>query len=145
MGLWTNYLSNMQNPWLIRWKSVACKPSSRRLQHVWVTEQIPAFRQKFQSMKLTNMADDVRKSSKHMLYKVWHVVHNMTLMHAIMTSSVVSNCPCLWFQQSKIHKVLREVFSAATQYPPPRGVGHSPQSRAMYGVDIMLKWQIQNG
>lgn len=46
---------------------------------------------------------------------------------------------------TKIQDVVREMFLAATQAPPPRGIGHSPQSRAIYGVDIMLKWTIRNG
>jgi len=32
------------------------------------------------------------------------------------------------------------MFTAATARPPPKGFGHSPQSRAIYGVDVMLQW-----
>jgi len=40
----------------------------------------------------------------------------------------------------KIHAVIRELFTAAVIRPPPAGIGHSPQSRAIYGVDVMLEW-----
>jgi hypothetical protein len=36
--------------------------------------------------------------------------------------------------------MIREVFEAATSERPPKGIGQSPQSRAVYGVDVMLKW-----
>jgi tubulin--tyrosine ligase-like protein 12 len=36
--------------------------------------------------------------------------------------------------------MLRELFEAAVSEPPPCGIGHSPQSRAMYAVDLLLKW-----
>lgn len=37
-------------------------------------------------------------------------------------------------------QVLRQVFELACAEPPPAGVAHSPQSRAMYAVDLMLEW-----
>ena len=40
----------------------------------------------------------------------------------------------------KICKVIKELFTAATSLPPPQGIPHSPQSRAIYGLDFMLKW-----
>ncbi|GFO03607.1 tubulin--tyrosine ligase-like protein 12, partial [Plakobranchus ocellatus] len=36
--------------------------------------------------------------------------------------------------------MLRELFQAATSLPSPKGIHHSPQSRAMYAVDLMLTW-----
>ena len=36
--------------------------------------------------------------------------------------------------------MLRECFESATCLPPPLGLGRSPQSRAIYAVDFMLKW-----
>ena len=42
--------------------------------------------------------------------------------------------------QNDIYEVIRQVFTAATLQPPPKGIGHSPQSRAIYGVDVMLQW-----
>jgi hypothetical protein len=37
--------------------------------------------------------------------------------------------------------MIRKVFVAGTSNSPPKGFGQSPQSRAVYGFDIMLKWQ----
>ncbi|GAB1609214.1 tubulin--tyrosine ligase-like protein 12 [Argonauta hians] len=39
-----------------------------------------------------------------------------------------------------IFKMFRGVFQAATLEPYPRGIPHSPQSRAMYAIDFLLKW-----
>ena len=36
--------------------------------------------------------------------------------------------------------MILEVLKAALVASPPKGLGHSPQSRAMYGVDVILKW-----
>jgi len=36
--------------------------------------------------------------------------------------------------------MIHRVFAAATSQPAPKGFAHSPQSRAVYGVDIMLQW-----
>jgi len=43
--------------------------------------------------------------------------------------------------QSDIYDVIRQVFTAATAQLPPKGIGHSPQSRAIYGIDVMLQWK----
>ncbi|XP_069671690.1 tubulin--tyrosine ligase-like protein 12 [Periplaneta americana] len=43
--------------------------------------------------------------------------------------------------ERKIFDMLRELFVAATSKKPPRGIAHSPQSRALYAADIMLAWQ----
>ena len=42
--------------------------------------------------------------------------------------------------QANLFGVIRELFTAATSKEPPRGIGHSPQSRAVYGVDVILQW-----
>ena len=42
--------------------------------------------------------------------------------------------------QASIFEMLRELFEAAVSQPPPQGLAHSPQSRSMYAVDLMLKW-----
>lgn len=42
--------------------------------------------------------------------------------------------------QAEVFRVLRRVFELACSRPPPEGLGHSPQSRAMYAVDLMLEW-----
>jgi len=39
-----------------------------------------------------------------------------------------------------IFSMLKEVFQGACQLAPPSGIAHSPQSRSMYAVDLMLKW-----
>eukprot|EP00096_Caligus_rogercresseyi_P006630 TRINITY_DN2326_c0_g1_i1.p1 TRINITY_DN2326_c0_g1~~TRINITY_DN2326_c0_g1_i1.p1 ORF type:complete len:534 (-),score=108.36 TRINITY_DN2326_c0_g1_i1:98-1699(-) len=43
--------------------------------------------------------------------------------------------------QPRIFKMLREVFEGAIGQDPPGGLGISPQSRAMYAVDLMLDWK----
>lgn len=40
----------------------------------------------------------------------------------------------------KICQMMRECFESASCLSPPKGLGHSPQSRALYAVDLMLKW-----
>lgn len=41
-----------------------------------------------------------------------------------------------------IRKCIKETFAAACRFPSPKGLTHLPQSRAMYGVDLMLKWSV---
>ncbi|OQV21728.1 Tubulin--tyrosine ligase-like protein 12 [Hypsibius exemplaris] len=43
--------------------------------------------------------------------------------------------------EKEIYQAVREVFLAAVSEPSPKGLVHSPQSRAMYGLDFMLKWK----
>lgn len=42
--------------------------------------------------------------------------------------------------QEEVFRVLRCVFENAVSVPPPRGLCPSPQSRAMYAVDLMIEW-----
>jgi hypothetical protein len=42
--------------------------------------------------------------------------------------------------QEHMFKCIKELFVAATSNPPPMGIAPSSQSRAMYGIDFMLKW-----
>ncbi|XP_022084895.1 tubulin--tyrosine ligase-like protein 12 isoform X2 [Acanthaster planci] len=42
--------------------------------------------------------------------------------------------------EASIHDMIQEFFQAAVSKPPPRGITHCPWSRAMYALDIMLKW-----
>jgi tubulin--tyrosine ligase-like protein 12 len=44
----------------------------------------------------------------------------------------------------KIFKMLHELLVAATSRDPPRGIAHSPQSRALYAADIMLSWSVDS-
>lgn len=37
--------------------------------------------------------------------------------------------------------MFRELFEAASSKPSPAGIAPSPQSRAMYAVDLLLKWK----
>lgn len=46
--------------------------------------------------------------------------------------------------EKSIFKMVSELFTAATSKSPPRGIGKSPQSRALYAADIMLSWQETN-
>ncbi|KAL4233826.1 Tubulin--tyrosine ligase-like protein 12 [Mactra antiquata] len=42
--------------------------------------------------------------------------------------------------ETKIHEMFLQVFQAATSVDPPAGLTNFPLSRAIYGVDILLKW-----
>ncbi|KAI8791781.1 tubulin--tyrosine ligase protein 12 [Biomphalaria glabrata] len=42
--------------------------------------------------------------------------------------------------EKDIFTMIKELFQAATKLPAPQGIGRSPQSRAMYAVDLMLAW-----
>ncbi|KAI3415547.1 Tubulin--tyrosine ligase-like protein 12 [Globodera pallida] len=43
--------------------------------------------------------------------------------------------------QEKINAVIVEVFRVVTKNSPPRGIAPNRQSRAMYGLDLMLHWR----
>lgn len=43
--------------------------------------------------------------------------------------------------ESKMFKMIRQVFEGASQELPPKGIAHNLQSRAMYAVDLMLDWR----
>ena len=47
--------------------------------------------------------------------------------------------------EGKIFNMLGELLVAATSRDPPRGIAHSPQSRALYAADIMLAWRTDSG
>ena len=40
----------------------------------------------------------------------------------------------------RICEMIKECFTSASCLPPPRGMAHSAQSRAIYALDMMLKW-----
>uniref|UniRef100_A0A915HG09 Tubulin--tyrosine ligase-like protein 12 n=1 Tax=Romanomermis culicivorax TaxID=13658 RepID=A0A915HG09_ROMCU len=42
--------------------------------------------------------------------------------------------------EEEIHKVIKSTFEVATKHGPPKGLADLAQSRAMYGLDLMLKW-----
>lgn len=42
--------------------------------------------------------------------------------------------------EKEVFAVLRRVFELATCTGPPGGLAHNSQSRALYGVDLMLEW-----
>ena len=43
--------------------------------------------------------------------------------------------------EAAIFKMFKSMFEGATMLDPPRGIAHSPQSRAMYAADLMLSWE----
>ncbi|XP_050392329.2 tubulin--tyrosine ligase-like protein 12 isoform X1 [Patella vulgata] len=43
--------------------------------------------------------------------------------------------------EQEVFQMIRELFTAATSLPPPRGIPPSPQSRSMYALDLMLSWE----
>ncbi|XP_056639252.1 tubulin--tyrosine ligase-like protein 12 [Diorhabda sublineata] len=42
--------------------------------------------------------------------------------------------------EQSIFKMLKEVLECAISEKPPCGIAHSPQSRSLYAVDLMLEW-----
>ncbi len=40
--------------------------------------------------------------------------------------------------------MIRNVFEGASKEEPPKGIAHNPQSRALYGVDVLLEWRNDN-
>ena len=40
-----------------------------------------------------------------------------------------------------IFEMIKAVFRSAVGKAPPEGLGHSPQSRALYAIDLMLAWE----
>ena len=42
--------------------------------------------------------------------------------------------------QTTVFDAIKELFVSATSKDTPRGIGHSPQSRAVYGIDVILHW-----
>lgn len=44
--------------------------------------------------------------------------------------------------QQRINQMLRQAFAAATP-SPPQGIGANRQSRAMYGIDLMIDQDFQ--
>ena len=41
---------------------------------------------------------------------------------------------------AKICRMFKECFKSAASLPPPKGLGHSEQARAIYAADLMLEW-----
>uniref|UniRef100_H2Z938 Tubulin--tyrosine ligase-like protein 12 SET-like domain-containing protein n=1 Tax=Ciona savignyi TaxID=51511 RepID=H2Z938_CIOSA len=44
--------------------------------------------------------------------------------------------------ERELHRCIKEFFKSATSRPAPYGIGNSPQSRSMYGIDAMLEWKV---
>lgn len=42
--------------------------------------------------------------------------------------------------QAEIFRAFTELFQVACAKPPPLGLCHYPSSRAVYAIDLMLKW-----
>ena len=43
--------------------------------------------------------------------------------------------------EANIFEMIKEVFQCAVGKSPPEGLAHSPQSRALYAIDLMLAWE----
>lgn len=52
----------------------------------------------------------------------------------------------LYLSQAELFQAFKELFQAASSRPAPYGICPNPSSRAIYAVDLMLKWSTrQNG
>ena len=62
--------------------------------------------------------------------------------HDFIESFEAQNVGVSWLDevQPAIFRAFRELFESACAKDPPAGIGASPQSRAMYAVDLMLEW-----
>lgn len=104
------------------------------------------------------MCKDVRSSSQRSKFET-KLDHNDIRMQSIAALPfplipcymMVSAC-CqqpvlsLFTSQAELFKAFKELFVAATSRPPPYGICPYPSSRAIYAVDLMLKWSSgQNG
>ena len=49
-----------------------------------------------------------------------------------------------FFLQQDIHSCISQFIKSATSRPPPYGVGHYANSRAIYGFDVMLEWGLDS-
>ena len=63
-------------------------------------------------------------------------------------TQVLHVCVCVCLQlalclnsQADIFTAFGELFQAATSQPAPHGIGAYPSSRAIYAIDLMLKWE----
>lgn len=78
---------------------------------------------------------------------------NVALSSTLLTSSSTDcllSTFCLVFSsfitQAELFEAFKELFQAATSRPPPYGICPYQSSRAIYAVDVMLKWSRgQNG
>ncbi len=43
--------------------------------------------------------------------------------------------------QNDLYATIKDTFRIASEETPPKGLGKNLQSRAMYGVDLMLRWR----
>ena len=51
-----------------------------------------------------------------------------------------------WSQvEQKIFDMIKDVFHCAVAKGAPEGLGNSPQSRALYAIDLMLAWEPEVG
>jgi len=73
---------------------------------------------------------------------MFHIMLNISCVWAGGINSTV-NCETgiTIFLQELIHKAFLEMFQAATSKEPPAGLGDFPLSRAIYGIDLLLKWE----
>ena len=65
-------------------------------------------------------------------------------MHVYPRQCVCCRLPlnrAFFIQQSSIRRIIKDLMAAATCKAAPQGVAHSPQSRALYGVDVALAWE----
>ncbi|KAH1015489.1 tubulin--tyrosine ligase-like protein 12 [Dendroctonus ponderosae] len=87
-----------------------------------------------------NAFDDYEKHFTVMNYNV-----NATLKHMkcdeFLTKWQEQYAKHEWNEiENKIYRMIRDIMECATAVPHPCGIAHSPQSRALYAVDLMLDW-----
>lgn len=95
------------------------------------------------------LCKEVLSSSQRSKFETKYSLIGMHLLYHFLKFQVILwSLPVvfIYLSQAELFKAFKELFTAATSRPPPYGICPYPSSRAIYAVDLMLKWSTgQNG
>lgn len=96
-----------------------------------------------------NLCKEVLSSSQRSKFETkYNHIRMQLLYHFLKFHVILWSLPIvfIFLSQTELFKAFKELFTAATSRPPPYGICPYPSSRAIYAVDLMLKWNTgQNG